>query len=134
MYNIQEHIQNALDMGFTQAGELNLKALIFMPEVREMCAADRCHMYGKNWRCPPGCGSIEAAAEQASKYSFGVIVQTIGNMEDDFDYETIQDTAKLHQDNFYKLVEKLRSEYDDILPMGAGTCSLCPTCTYPDEP
>lgn len=134
MYSIDEHIKNALELGFSQAGQLSLEALVFMPEVREMCAADRCHTYGKNWCCPPGCGSIESAAEQASKYGFGVIVQTIGNMEDDFDYETIEDTAKLHQKNFYKLVEKLRAEYDDILPMGAGTCSLCEKCTYPDAP
>ena len=127
-------IKEALDNGFSQAGELNTAALEFMPEVREMCSVDRCHQYGKNWRCPPGCGSIEEAAERASKYSYGVIVQTIGKMEDDFDYETIEAASKKHKTDFAALVENLKKRYGDILPMGAGTCTLCETCTYPDAP
>jgi len=132
LYNTEELIQEALDTGFSQAGELNVSALVFMPEVRDMCSVDRCHQYGKNWRCPPGCGSIEEAAQHAAKYSYGIIVQTIGKMEDDFDYETIQATSEKHKKDFVKLVELLKARYDDILPMGAGTCTLCEACTYPD--
>jgi predicted metal-binding protein len=123
-----------LNTGFSQAGELNVATLVFMPEVREMCSVDRCRQYGKNWCCPPGCGSIEQAAERASKYSFGIIVQTIGNMEDEFDYDAIQAASEKHKKNFVALVEKLREQYDDILPMGAGACNLCEACTYPDAP
>ena len=133
-YKVDELIKEALETGFSQAGELNTKALVFMPEVRDMCSSGRCQMYGKNWRCPPGCGSIEEAAERAAKYSFGMIVQTIGQMEDDFDYETIKETEEKHKKSFTLLVEQLRKRYDDMLPMGAGTCSICKTCTYPDAP
>lgn len=139
-YDTQALIQEALDTGFSQAGELNVKALVFMPEVREMCSVDRCHSYGKNWRCPPGCGSIEDAATQAANYSYGLLVQTIGHMEDDFDYETISEAGERHKENFARLIDRLKTRYDDILPMGAGTCELCktpegrPNCTYPDAP
>jgi len=133
-YDIEALIKEAIDSGFSQAGELNVTALEFMPEVREMCSVDLCHQYGKNWRCPPGCGSIEEAAERAAQYSYGVLVQTIGKMEDDFDYETIQDTAEKHKNNFAALVDKVKERVPDVLPMGAGTCSLCETCTYPDAP
>jgi predicted metal-binding protein len=126
--------REALEEGFSQAGELNVAALVFMPEIREMCSADRCHQYNKNWRCPPGCGSIEDAAKRAAEYSFGILVQTTGRMEDDFDYETIQETGGRHKKNFASLVEKLRGRYADILPMGAGTCTICEKCTYPDAP
>ena len=131
---IEALIQEALDNGFSQAGELNVAALEFMPEVREMCSADRCHQYGKNWRCPPGCGSIEDAAARAAQYGRGVLVQTIGKMEDNFDYEAIQSTGARHSENFAALVAKLRARHPDMLPMGAGTCTLCETCTYPDAP
>ena len=134
LYNTDILIQEALSEGFTNAGPLNLKALVFMPEVREMCSADRCNMYGKSWRCPPGCGSIEEAAEEASKYAFGMIVQTTGNMGDEFDFETIDETGKKHKSNFEAYVAKLRKRYDAILPMGAGTCKLCDECAYPDTP
>ena len=133
-YDTAQLVQEALDSGFSQAGELNVKALVFMPEVRDMCSVDRCHQYEKNWRCPPGCGSIEEAAERAARYSYGILVQTIGQMEDDFDYETIQVTSEKHKANFAVLVKQLKARYDDILPMGAGTCNICESCTYPDAP
>jgi bifunctional UDP-N-acetylglucosamine pyrophosphorylase/glucosamine-1-phosphate N-acetyltransferase len=127
-------VSEALSEGFSQAGALNCEALEFMPEVRDMCAADRCHSYGKNWTCPPACGTIEEAARQASKYSYGIIVQTIGHLEDDFDYENMQETAEKHKENFEKFVTKLRTRFANILPMGAGTCTICKLCTYPDAP
>ena len=133
-YDTKVLVKEAGEAGFSQAGELNVSALVFMPEVRDMCNADRCRNFGKNWRCPPGCGSIEQAAERAAQYSYGLIVQTIGMMEDDFDYDTIQATSKKHKKNFSGLVEKLKERYGDVLPMGAGTCEICDTCTYPDAP
>jgi predicted metal-binding protein len=133
-YNTDEFVNEAKEMGFSEAGELKLSALVFMPEVRDMCNADRCHQYGKNWRCPPGCGSIEEAADKAARYSYGIIVQTIGQMEDDFDYDTIQATGQKHKKNFAALVEKIKERYNDVLPMGAGTCEICESCTYPDAP
>ncbi len=133
-YNTDQLIKDALTVGFSQAGELNIKALEFMPEVRDMCSADKCHTYNKNWRCPPACGTIEDAARHASEYSYGILVQTIGHMEDEYDYETIKETGERHKDNFDILVDKLKSEFDDVLPMGAGTCTICETCSYPDAP
>jgi predicted metal-binding protein len=55
-------------------------------------------------------------------------------MEDEFDYETIQTAGAKHKENFTVLVEKLRTRYPDMLPMGAGTCTICEKCTYPDAP
>ncbi|MCL2360865.1 MAG: DUF2284 domain-containing protein [Defluviitaleaceae bacterium] len=131
-YNTEKLVQEALDLGFSQAGELNIKSLVFMPEVKAMCAV--CPQYGKNWRCPPGCGSVEEAAAETVKYSYGLVVQTIGHMEDDFDHETIEGTSKKHNQNFALLVESLKKQYPDVLPMGAGTCSICKSCSYPDSP
>ena len=134
VYNADDLITEAKALGFTHAGALNMDALVFMPEVREMCAANRCHQYGTNWTCPPGCGSIEDAAARASKYTFGLLVQTVGRLEDDFDYEIIQSTGDQHKDNFIRLAEHVRERYPDMLPMGAGGCRICDTCTYPDAP
>ena len=133
-YNTEELVKEALASGFSQAGELNVEAVVFMPEIRDMCRADRCKSFGKNWRCPPACGTIEEAAARAKEYTYGVIVQSIGKMEDDFDYETIEGTSKLHKENFAKLVKTLKARHGDILPMGAGTCTICGTCSYPDSP
>jgi predicted metal-binding protein len=127
-------IKQALAAGFSHAGALNMESVVFMPEIREMCSADRCRMYNKCWTCPPACGSVEDAAAKAAEYTYGIIVQTTGEMEDEFDYETMQETEHVHRRNFTALTETLRSVYPDLLPMGAGGCRICEQCTYPDAP
>ncbi|NLX93471.1 MAG: DUF2284 domain-containing protein [Clostridiales bacterium] len=134
MIDIKALIEEALAAGFSQAGELNCEALEFMPEVRDMCAADRCHNYAKNWACPPGCGSIVDAAKKASLYSSGIIVQTIGRLEDDFDWDSIQAAGAKHNETFKNFTAFLRKRTPNILPMGSGPCTVCTTCTYPDAP
>ena len=134
MIDIQSLINESLTEGFSQAGELNCGSLAFMPEVRDMCAADLCHSYGKCWTCPPACGTLEDAAKKASQYSRGLLVQTIGKMEDDFDWETIEATGEKHKKTFLHFTDLLRLRYPNMLPMGAGACTVCEECTYPDAP
>jgi predicted metal-binding protein len=89
-------------------------------------------MYNKCWTCPPACGRVEDAARRAAEYSRGILVQTTGEMEDEFDYEAMQATERVHNRNFQALTATLRGIYPDLLPMGAGGCRICQTCTYPD--
>ena len=51
--------RRATALGVEHVGPLPVQALECLPEVREMCAADRCHAYGRRWTCPPGCGTLE---------------------------------------------------------------------------
>lgn len=134
MADISSLVETAIQCGFTRAGELNMGALEFMPEVRDMCSADRCNSYGKRWVCPPAVGSLEEITEIAAGFDYGILVQTVGNLEDDFDYETIEETMKLHDQNFLRLQNEVAKTSMDILPMGAGSCSLCNRCTYPEAP
>ena len=121
-------------IGFEHFGELNLSALIFRPEVRNMCARDRCERYGTSWSCPPRVGDLALVAKKASRFSKGVIVQTTVRMEDRFDLESIARCEKLHKDRFQTLTRQMKMEGTDMLPMASGTCTLCRKCTYPDRP
>lgn len=129
-----ELIALAEEIGFSHAGELNVAELEFMPQVREMCAADRCKSYGACWTCPPGCGTLEEAAARAAKYHRGILLQSTAELEDDFDVETMQETEQLQHQRFMTFVERVRQEYPNCLPMGTGTCTICAKCTYPDAP
>lgn len=131
-YGTDELIREALEFGFSQAAELNVSSLVFMPEILEMCKT--CNDYNRNWRCPPGCESVEAAAERAKQYTYGLIVQTTVRLEDEFDWDTMGEAYARHEKNFSMLIEKLRSRYADVLPLGADKCSVCEECTYPDNP
>jgi predicted metal-binding protein len=134
MEELEQIIQLAEQVGFSHAGELKLAALEFRPEVRAMCADDRCGNYGKTWTCPPGCGTLEEITARAAQYSVGVLLQSTGQLEDKFDVETMLDTGKLQKERMDALLPQVRALYPNCLPMGAGGCGQCAQCTYPDAP
>lgn len=131
---IADILQLSKDTGFSHVYSMDPKMLRFLPEVRQMCAADKCRSYGKNWSCPPHCGSIGDFGRKASEYGCGILLQSTGELEDDFDYETIMETETLHKERFYALTDSLRDTVDDFFAMSAGACSLCQKCACPKEP
>ena len=56
---MKQWIELARELGFTAAAEVDPSLLEPKQEVRDMCAEDKCHAYGKNWTCPPNCGTVE---------------------------------------------------------------------------
>ncbi len=131
---MQALLKLAAEVGFEHAGELNVAALEFLPEVREMCAADRCRSYGRCWTCPPGCGTLEEISARAAAYRRGILLQSTGKLEDDFDVETMMGTEARQKARFKDFVSRVREEYPACLPMSSGACTVCPVCTYPDAP
>ena len=129
---LQEALTLAAGCGFDHVHPMAVEGLEFDPRVREMCAADRCRSYGRSWACPPACGSLEEIAGKAGQYARGILVQSTGTLEDDFDMEAMMDTEQLHKERFYALVKQFRRLCPDCLPMGAGTCRLCESCAYPE--
>lgn len=122
------------NLGFSHYGILNTDDLKFLPEVRDMCASGRCNMYGHRWTCPPACGTLEEITEKAKEFSYGIVLQMTGQMEDDFDVETIMDTEQSLKKQFAKMTDLLMEKEIEHLPMSAGTCTICKECTYPDAP
>lgn len=127
-------LEQALAIGFSHAASLDIATLKPLKEVRAMCAAGKCGLYGKCWTCPPGCGSLEENATEMRSYSQGMVVQTTGKLEDDFDYEGMENTSRHHKERFASLYKTLKLQNANMLALGAGGCWLCDTCTYPDEP
>ena len=122
------------ECGFEASAVLDVSTLAFLPEVRAMCAADKCRSYGRSWSCPPACGSLEELRAKCSAYTDGVLVQTVGKREDEWDFQGIIDAEKLHKQRFEELVDRLRALDSDFIAMGAGACMICRECTYPSEP
>ena len=50
----------AAQVGFERSGIAPASAIEVSPEVRDMCNADRCRSFGKNWMCPPSLRRAEA--------------------------------------------------------------------------
>ena len=127
-------IEAAEKAEFTHASPLKAETLRFLPEVREMCNQDRCHHYNTNWMCPPACGSLEDCAARAVGFKEGIIVQSVGDVEDSFDIEAMERIEKQHEKRFQDLAAVLGASYPHVLALGAGSCNLCESCTYPDAP
>lgn len=130
----EEIIELAREIGFDHTGELNMRALDFRQEVRDMCSSGRCRAYGTRWSCPPAVGNLERSRRRAEKYHRGILVQTTGQMAHDFDSEGIFRAERCHKERFATLVRQIRHFCPDCLPMGTGACTLCRKCTYPDRP
>lgn len=130
----QELCELAREIGFDHYGPLDPKTIRLKKEVRDMCASGTCTVYNTRWSCPPGCGPLEEWQERIGQYSGGVLVQSVAEMEDAFDAESMMEAAVRHGQQFLAMQEKLMSLGSEILPIGTGSCSVCKTCTYPDAP
>ncbi|MEA5019126.1 MAG: DUF2284 domain-containing protein [Gordonibacter sp.] len=128
----------AKDEGFECWGSLPARLLEVNPEVRAMCAADHCRSYGKSWACPPACGTLEDYADTLRSFAACVIVQTVFALEDEFDIEGMQEAERLHKQRFGRFVEEAKGLLGQAAPsplaLGAGACTCCAQCSYPDQP
>ncbi len=120
--------------GFSHTGKISMDTVELRDEVRDMCHNGNCGKYARNWSCPPGCGTLDQCRQQLLSYKTGILVQTVGEIEDSMDWEGMKDTEERHKKTFLETAEKLRKIAPGFLPLGAGTCTLCRECTYPDSP
>ena len=125
-------IREALCAGFTHAAPLNASTLAPRAEVRGMCA--KCHMYGRNWACPPFCGDLPALEAKLRSYRAGLLVQTVGELEDAFDGEGMMAAEARHKARFAAMTDALRVRFPTLLALSAGCCTRCETCGCPDAP
>ncbi len=126
--------QMAQEAGFSAWAPLDVSTIELKPEVRDMCAVNSCGQYGKRWSCPPGCGTLEDCAQRLRACTHGILVQTYGDIEDGFDFEAMMEIEGDHKEHFTEMHEALRKAGESVLAIGAGCCTQCAKCTYPEEP
>lgn len=134
MADMEKLITMARKSGFTHAASLDPATIELKDEVRAMCAVNSCGQYGKRWSCPPGCGDLTECAARVGGYRTGLLVQTVGELEDSMDVETMMDTETEHKARFQAFYADLRRDYPGVLALGAGCCTQCSICSYPDAP
>ena len=132
--NLGKYFKLAKECGHTHYNALDISTLEFLQEVRDMCNPTQCQYYNSSWSCPPACPPIEQMREKALSFSGGIIVQTVGEIEDSLDWEAMMEINNNHKTNFSKFCDELKKELSEIMPMSAGTCILCESCSYPDSP
>jgi uncharacterized 2Fe-2S/4Fe-4S cluster protein (DUF4445 family) len=124
--------QKAIALGFSQAVAMDTAKLIARQDVRDMCAADKCRAYGKNWTCPPHCGTLDACENRMRRFSRGILLQTVGITQKTIDTKAYRETEQRHLQQFYALAEAIRNIHPDALALGSGGCRICQSCAYPE--
>ena len=131
--DIQQLQEKAIQAGFSKAVFLDVNTIEVRLEVRDMCASGSCQKYGSNWACPPACGTVEECDSRIHAYKRGILVQTIGDLEDEYDGESMMETQERHKKHFAEFLSVVKEAYPNALALGAGSCTICSSCTYPNE-
>lgn len=122
------------ELGFSHTAKLDMATLQPQREVRDMCASNRCGAYGKCLSCPPSCGTLEECTAEMRSCREGILVQTVGILEDEFDGEGMMETEAAHKKRFRELAARLRADGVNVLPLGSGACGFCKVCAGPEGP
>ena len=123
----------ALAEGATATSRFAAADMRLRDEVRDMCAADRCQQYGRNWMCPPAVGSLDEWRAKLAPYTRGLMIQFTCQLEDSFDFEAMEEGSQRIKGLFNRMV-RLGCRPPLLQPLTAGTCQLCKQCSYPDAP
>lgn len=122
------------EVGFDCTGECDAAQLHVMQDVRDMCRADLCQNFDKSWSCPPACGELSAFQSLIDSKQVCLTFQTVMQMEDSFDIDTMIEAAETQAARIRELAVKLKTALPEAKLLGSGTCVRCSACTYPDAP
>ena len=129
---LSEWVAKALECGFDYAAPVEVANLEPIQSVRDACAQNRCRSFGKNWGCPPGVGTLEECAARMKAFERAILVQTVGKSAGKSDYGYIMDAGVRHNATLTRFAEVLRVDFPEALCLGAGGCTICRTCAYPE--
>lgn len=129
---MEKWIEKALEIGFSAAIPLKMETLQPLPAIRDACSADKCRAYGKNWTCPPHCGTLAECEARIHSFSQGILLQTVGTLEKAIDTKGYRRTEQLHLSMFHQLARRIRDSQPNVLCLGSGGCRLCESCAYPE--
>ena len=128
--NTMEQIrQMALQLGAYRAELVPVEDISLDATFRTLCESNACGNYGRNYTCPPDAGDIYDLMEEIKNYNNALVYQTVGTLEDSYDFEGMMEAGLLHN----QLAQKLWDFTDElglkeVLHLGAGGCRLCEVC------
>ena len=138
---IESIVQTALDCGANGAQYLPGSAVITDPVFRRICEGNACGKFGRCYMCPPDIGPVEDLMAHIRQYPHAVLYQSIGTIEDSFDFEGMMEVGHAHCMLSQRIRERLEAILPEHLHLTGGGCHLCERCAkldaepcrYPNE-
>ncbi len=107
--------------------------IVFSDELLKYCAANSCGKYQKSWMCPPAIASNHRLIEKYRNFKKVLVISKVSQLEDSFDLEGMEAARTAFQKLLFDFQEHFGAETGYAI-LGAGACSRCDECTYPDQP
>ncbi|MDD3122609.1 MAG: DUF2284 domain-containing protein [Candidatus Izemoplasmatales bacterium] len=112
---------------------INPKDIIFRDEFTDRCKMNYCGRYNTSWTCPPAIGDISELRKRVISYPKAILYQMIFPLEDNYDVEGMDEGRHCIMKVTLELHQLLQHQNSPFLVLAAGSCSICPICTYPDK-
>ena len=124
--------RQAKELGAAASAHADTSDIQFVTDFRKACEMNTCGYYRKNWMCPPAVGSAEDLKAKILELPGGVVVQTVYQLEDSFDFQGMEKAGDRHEKIFRNMLDYIQSNvnYKTLLPLNAGACKFCKECTY----
>lgn len=126
-------LQIILDCGVAKAAYLSVDQIVTDPVYRRICEGNACGQFGKCYMCPPDIGPVEELMAAIRSYSHAVLYQSIGTIEDSFDFEGMMEAGHGHCLLSQRIREKLEGKLPGHLHLSGGGCHLCQRCAKLDN-
>ncbi len=131
--DLKSLVKIATEYGAVDAAIVKVDAIPFRREFRAACEQNTCGKYGRCWMCPPDVGDIDELIARAKSYHYALVFQSVGQLEDSFDIEGMEEAAKEHNKLTQTLTEQLSPFLSSPLRLGAGACHVCEHCAKLDH-
>lgn len=116
--------------GFAAAAVIPTADLVFVPEYRVFCEQNSCGNFGKNYGCPPDCGTPDEMKERVMRHRYAAVFQTRTPAADPMDASAMKILKKRHTQMTWELLKKLEDEgmEQNGFAIMCGPCGICETC------
>lgn len=129
----QDYCAEICALGAHKAVLIEVSKIPFEREFRKMCESNACGMYGKSWMCPPYVGDIDELISKAKSYTYSIVYQTVGTLEDSYDFEGMMEAGAAMNVLTQKIRDTLSEGLCNPLFLGAGGCRICAKCAKADD-
>ena len=136
--NEEKILKQAEEAGIDRAAIVSADDLVFDYDFRKYCEMNSCGNYGKNYGCPPDCGTPQQMEEKARRYKKALVLQTIQPVKDITDGAETGPLKKKHNKKVRAFMDSLEAEGIKGLPIMAGPCGQCAKlsgepCRFPER-
>ena len=123
--------EKAIELGAFKAGIVDASEIKTDAYFRKMCADNMCGNYGRSYMCPPDIGPIEELMDKVKTFDKVLVYQTVGELEDSYDFEGMMEAGARHNllaQKLWDFTEEMGRSDEDVLHLGAGGCRICSVC------